>query len=346
MRELAAAIADWNADGTRAVVARAVSVSGFGGRRAGEAVAVAVDDENKVAGRLLGGAADAEVRAAAGKLTGDLPTIELEVPIGDSDAVTSGLACGGVARLLVQDVASLPASMWGHMHERRPLALATLLPSTFDGPVATRSLAVLVDRELVVVDGDEHLVSPELRTAAVDGGSDLLRSGADASRLVDVDGGKLFLEAFVPPSRIVVVAEPSELAGAISAQASLLGWESIVGDDRNDSLTAIGALGPRDAMVVLSHDRELDVPALARGLEGRAYVGALGSRHTQQARRELLTTQGVDAQDMERIHGPIGLDIGSRTPEETAVSIFAEILAWRSGRDGRQLREGHGPING
>jgi xanthine dehydrogenase accessory factor len=345
MRELAATIADWNADGSRTVVARVVSVSGFGGRRAGEALAVTPDDKDKVAGRLLGGAADPEVYAAAGKLTADTPTIELEVPIGDSDAVASGLACGGLARLLVQDVAALPTSMWTHIAERRPVALATLLPASPETPANSRSVAVLLDHDVVVVDGEDGLLSEDLHAAVVEGGTELLRSGRDSTRLVDLEAGTLFLEAFVPPSRMVLVAEPSELAGAISAQASLLGWESVVGDDRNESLTEIDALGPRDAVVVLSHDAVLDTPALARGLEGPAYVGALGSRHTQQARRDRLAALGIDEEAMERIHGPIGLDIGSRTPEETAVSIFAEILAWRSGRQAGQLREGHGPIH-
>jgi xanthine dehydrogenase accessory factor len=340
MRELARTITEWNVLGTNSVVARAISVSGFGGRRAGEAMAVAADGTR--AGSLLGGAADAEVTALAGALTAGQTGAVIEVPVGDREAVEAGLGCGGLARLLVQDAASLPESVWACLANREPFVLATALPPGAGQPAELRSVALHVDAEdQVVVEGDA-----EIGALAVGDGSELLRTGRDATRLIDTDAGSLFLEAFVPPSRVTIIAEPSTLVDSISAQATLLGWEATVLDEAAAALVSIGSLGPRDALVVLSHDHELGTPALAAGLGRRCYVGALGSRHTQQARRERLAELGFDTEAIARIHGPIGLDIGSRTPEETAVSIFAEILAARSGRDGRSLRDGRGPING
>ena len=106
-------------------------------------------------------------------------------------------------------------------------------------------------------------------------------------------------------------------------------------------------LRPSDALVVLSHDPAVDTPALAAALRsGEPYVGALGSRHTQSARRQRLAAIGVPDAACDRIHGPVGLDLGARTPEEVALAVCAEILAHRSGRDAASLRAGTGPING
>ena len=106
------------------------------------------------------------------------------------------------------------------------------------------------------------------------------------------------------------------------------------------------ALHPSDAVVVLSHSRDVDGPTLAAALAGQArYVGALGSRRTQAARREWLTEYGVAEQDQRRIHGPAGLDIDAHTPGEIAVSIVAEILADRAHSSGGALRDREGPVH-
>jgi xanthine dehydrogenase accessory factor len=105
-------------------------------------------------------------------------------------------------------------------------------------------------------------------------------------------------------------------------------------------------LGPRDAVLVFTHDPKFDEPALIAALRtGAGYIGALGSRRTQDERFERLRAAGVDPQDLERIHAPCGLDIGARTPSETAVSILAEVIGTRSGREGDSLRRGGDPIH-
>jgi hypothetical protein len=127
---------------------------------------------------------------------------------------------------------------------------------------------------------------------------------------------------------------------------SLLGWET----EATDSPAALDGLldwaGATAALIVLSHDPHVDTPALAAGLaRGVPYVGALGSRATQSRRLERSDRAGVDADALDRIHRPIGLDLGGRRASEVALSIAAEILACHCGRDARPLRDGTGPIN-
>ena len=105
-------------------------------------------------------------------------------------------------------------------------------------------------------------------------------------------------------------------------------------------------LGPRDVVLVFTHDAKFDEPALAGALaSGAGYVGALGSRRTQERRTGRLREAGLDESAIERIHAPCGLDLGARTPSETAVSILAEVIAVRTGRSGESLRETSGPIH-
>ena len=107
-----------------------------------------------------------------------------------------------------------------------------------------------------------------------------------------------------------------------------------------------GDLGPRDDVCVLTHDAKFDVPAIMGALPTRVgYLGAMGSRQTHEKRVERLLEEGVTSAELERVRSPIGLDIGGRTPEETAVSIVAEIIALRTGREAPSLSEGKGSIH-
>jgi xanthine dehydrogenase accessory factor len=125
------------------------------------------------------------------------------------------------------------------------------------------------------------------------------------------------------------------------ADEVLVTWPGPVFDDRGD------ALGPRDAVCILTHDPKFDVPAVQGALATAVgYIGVMGSRSTHAKRMERLRDVGVtDPADLDRLMSPIGLDIGARTPEETAVSICAEIIARRTGRDVPSLRDGSGDIH-
>ena len=139
-----------------------------------------------------------------------------------------------------------------------------------------------------------------------------------------------------PPS--VLVVGSGEMGEAIRAQAQLLGWVTITTTDVDDSLRALEREGP-DAVVVLEHNHSIATPVLAAALaDGVPYVGALGSRKMQAARDSSLRRAGATDDQLERLHCPTGLDLGARTPAESAVSIVAEMIAQRTGRDAAPLR--------
>jgi xanthine dehydrogenase accessory factor len=123
--------------------------------------------------------------------------------------------------------------------------------------------------------------------------------------------------------------------------------DEIVNDWPDRYLAKVGdELGPRDAVCVLTHDHKFDVPAIAGAVKTRVgYLGAMGSRRTHESRIERLREAGVTDAEIARVMSPVGLDIGARTPEETAVSICAEIIALRTGRHTQSLRDSEGPIH-
>jgi xanthine dehydrogenase accessory factor len=155
----------------------------------------------------------------------------------------------------------------------------------------------------------------------------------------------MLVEAWIPAPRLVVVGD-GDLVGALAAQGALLGWAATA-LQRPDGLDdALAWAGGTAAVVVLSHDPHVDVPILRRALEaGVAYVGAMGSRRTQSRRLERLAADGVADEQLERIHRPVGLDLGGRSAPEVALAICAEILAVRTGRGGGSLRDRGGPIH-
>lgn len=155
-----------------------------------------------------------------------------------------------------------------------------------------------------------------------------------------------YRRARVAPTTVRIVGH-AEVGAALADQAALLGWTSITVDGVDAAIAVASEQLAQDALVILSHDETIDTAALASALShGRGYVGALGSRGTQAARRERLVAQGFSADQLASIHGPVGLDLGSRTPAETAVAIVAEIIAFRSGRTAASLATSTGPING
>jgi xanthine dehydrogenase accessory factor len=184
------------------------------------------------------------------------------------------------------------------------------------------------------------------------------------SGLLEHEGLKVFAEVYGPPPRLVVVGAV-DTGEALCAAAKRVGWRTICVDARAQYATpervpsadeivvdwpepAFAQIRPdRDtAVVVLTHDDKFDIPALAVALRTDAfYVGALGSRRAQAKRRERLLEAGVTEEQLHRLRGPAGLDIGAESPAETAVSILGEALALRAGRLGGPLREAAGRIH-
>ncbi|MFL5926691.1 MAG: XdhC family protein [Gaiellaceae bacterium] len=178
------------------------------------------------------------------------------------------------------------------------------------------------------------------------------------SGIVEHEGARVFADVFGPPPLLVVVGAV-DVGEALCAGARTLGWHTICVDPRarfatpdrvpsaerivvawpGEALAQIG-LDHDTALVALTHDEKFDVPALAAALRSDAfYVAALGSRVAQESRRERLREVGATEEELERLHGPAGLDIGAESPAETAVSVLAEALAVRAGRRGGPLRE-------
>jgi len=209
-------------------------------------------------------------------------------------------------------------------------------------------------KALVVEGGDT--IGDGVPGAALEQFDELVRRGRN--RIVEVDGAKVFAEWYGPPPRVLVYGAV-DTAEALAQGAKLLGWTAIVADARATFLTperipsadqlipkwpedAIADVAPdhQTAIVVLTHDDKFDEPALIAALDTEAfYIGALGSRRNQERRRERLLEAGVAEEQLARISGPCGLDIGADTQAETALSILGEILAVRAQRSGGPLRD-------
>ncbi len=176
----------------------------------------------------------------------------------------------------------------------------------------------------------------------------------------------VFVESQAPPPRMIIFGAV-DFTAALASTAKLLGYRVVVADARpvfatrkrfpmadelrvkwpDDVFDEFGEdLGPRDAVAILTHDNKFDVPAVVRALETRVgYIGVMGSRKTHEGRTKRLREVGVDDAGLDRLRSPLGIDIGGRTPEETAISICAEIIALRSGRKVSALRDTEGPIH-
>lgn len=340
MREIAGDVRGALAARRGVQVGRVVAFKGFGGRRAGEAVAVFGD--GPTTGSLLGGVADT---AIAESVTAPTPSVLLEFGVGDTEAVAAGLACGGVATVLASDAAALPSQLWAALENGWPVALVTRP----DREAGSNALALVDSPANGTLERHGSLGDAAADEEATQVGRQALRLGRDSSQLIRLEGDiGVVVETFFPTTTLVVIGE-GQLAQALAAQAGLLGWSAVVSNVWTDATDKqVGSLGRPDAVVVLSHDPEVDTPALAAALATGCYVGALGSRHTQAARRDRLrgVGYGLSEEAIDGIHGPVGLDLGARTPEETAVAVVGEILAHRSGRSGTSLRASSGPING
>ena len=246
-----------------------------------------------------------------------------------------------------------------------PVVLATVI----EGP-ADRLGMKLLARPDGEVDGT--LGEPDLDRVVVRDALGNLEQGVTATRHYGLHGEarerdlSVFIESFAPPPRMVIFGAV-DFTAALATVAKVLGYRVTVCDARpvfatrarfraadevvvdwpNRYLEKVGAeLTARDAVCVLTHDHKFDVPAITAALQTRVgYIGAMGSRKTKTQRDERLRDAGVTDEELARVMAPIGLDIGARTPEETAVSICGEIIALRTGRNAPSLRDSDGPIH-
>ena len=325
MRELLETVRKWQAEGTLGVLVRAVDVQGFGAGQYGNAQVVA--EAGTRSGTVFRGVSDTEIdRGVSAALNAGTPQV-LQLTVSEPDAIASGLSCGGRATMIVEPLALVSAMLWEAVASGQTFVLATRLD-----PAATM---------LICAEGiGGSLGDDALQTRAEELGRTLLGESRQ-SRVVE---GDLFLERIAPRTRIVTVGGGEVVQALLDVGASL-GWLVERSADE-EAIDLVESLGGADALVVTSHHPSLGPAALAAGLASNAFfVGALGSRRTQQRRAETLAGLGISADDIARIHGPVGLDLGGQTPAESALAIAAEILAVRSGRNITGLRDGTGPIN-
>ena len=244
-----------------------------------------------------------------------------------------------------------------------PVALATVI----EGPEPGAKLLVRPGQKPLGSLGDADLDRVVARDAQGE-----LEAGLTGTRHYGLRGEarqrevSVFIESFAPPPRMVIFGAV-DFTAALVRVAKVLGYlvtvcdarpafataarfpqaDEVVVDWPDRHLAAVGPdLGPRDAVCVLTHDPKFDVPAIVAALRTRCgYLGAMGSRRTHAERVSRLREAGVGDDELARVMGPIGLAIGARTPEETAVSICAEIIALRTGRRAPSLRDSDGPIH-
>ncbi|HLN75633.1 MAG TPA: XdhC/CoxI family protein, partial [Nocardioidaceae bacterium] len=296
--------------------------------------------------------------------------------VSDDDAFAVGLTCGGILDVYVEKVdrSTFPelGDIAADIEAGRPVALATVI----DHPDRSR-----VGRRIVVRPEDTDrprtgsIGSERADDAVADDVRGLLAAGHNATLTYGPDGERrgegmrVFVWAFAPAPRMVVFGA-IDFAAAVARMGSFLGYQVTVCDARPVFATAsrfpgadevvvdwphkylkgqvdAGTIDSRTVICVLTHDPKFDVPLLevALRLPEVAYVGAMGSRRTHEDRLARLREAGLTEEEIERLSSPIGLDLGARTPEETAVSIAAEIIARRWGGNGERLAELAGPIH-
>ncbi len=327
MRELVETARQWVAEGRAGYLARPVTEQGFGPRDPAGAVLVDASRGESV-GALYRGVFDAELVAEAGAMgAGDTARV-CEVSVRGAEAVEAKLTCGGQAEVLLQPLTAIPAEWWELLGEGVGVALVTRLNEGAD-----RAVSEVVRATDAAFDDAGRRAGELLGTR---------RAGRDA---LYGETGLVLVEAY-PSAPYVVIGGGGELAGIIERQALLLGWEAVLVDGAEEAAKVVEARRDAACLVMLSHDEAFDVPTLRLALAlGVPYVGALGSRRTTARRREGLVAAGVSEAQLTRVHGPIGLDLGARTPAETALAICAEILGVLGGRELDTLRDTDGPIN-
>ncbi|MFG2558794.1 XdhC family protein [Streptomyces sp. NPDC048496] len=368
MLDIAEELHRWVGQGREFAVATVVAVGGSAPRQPG--AALAVDRDGNAIGSVSGGCVEGAVYELCQQALDDGITVREQFGYSDEDAFAVGLTCGGIIDILVTPVrADDPA---------RPVFAAALAASAAGRAAAmvriTDGPAELLGRpQLVHPDGSYEGGlggHPGLdRTAAAEARA-MLDAGRTGPVTIGAEGSRcgrplaLLVESSVPPPRMIVFGA-IDFAAALVRAGKFLGYHVTVCDARPVFATAARfpdadeivvdwphrylaatAVDARTVLCVLTHDAKFDVPLLERALKlPVAYVGAMGSRRTHLERNDRLRGVGVTELELARLHSPIGLDLGAHTPEETALSIAAEIVADRRGGSGVPLTGAHTPIH-
>ncbi|MEU1850618.1 XdhC/CoxI family protein [Streptomyces sp. NPDC019990] len=368
MLDIAEELNRWAGQGRDFAVATVVAVGGSAPR--GPGAALAVDADGTVIGSVSGGCVESAVYELCEQALRDGGTVLERFGYGDDDAFAVGLTCGGVIDILVtpvraaEPVRPVVASALALAARGEAVAVVRVVPGPCD--LAGRALVVRPDGFYEGGFG----AHPELdRTVAAEAGA-FLAAGRTGTLEIGERGSRcgapltVLIESSLPPPRMIVFGAV-DFASALVRVGRFLGYHVTVCDARPVFATRARfpeadevvvewphrylertEVDARTVLCVLTHDAKFDVPLLKLALRlPAAYVGALGSRRTHLDRTARLREAGLTESELSRLHSPIGLDLGARTPEETALSIASEIVAERRGGSGVPLTGAHTPIH-
>jgi xanthine dehydrogenase accessory factor len=347
--ELLPQIKAWQAAGEEVTLATVIRVIGSAPRPVG--AKMIVSSSGRMAGSVSGGCVETTVYEEMMDILAGGPPRILHFGITEDMIWDVGLACGGTIDLFVQRLdPTLVAALDNAVEQGKPVALVTIVDGETTGASALVTTAGVIEGS-----GDERIVAAA---------QEVLAARARAGSLhVIAPGQELFVEPFLP-SPVLVIIGGVHIAIPLTRFAKELGFYVIVADprakfanrERFPEADEVRVEWPDEALahlevddstyiVLLTHDPKIDEPTLAAALKTEAgYVGAIGSRKTHAERFERLARWGITPEQLRRVYAPIGLDLGGRTPEETALSIIAEVVAIRNSRSGCSLRDSSGPI--
>jgi len=360
---LAAILPDWRR-GATAGLATVVSTFKSAPRLPGAAMLVTADGE--AVGSVSGGCVEGAVYELASQVKDDGEPALVRYGISDDDAYAVGLTCGGIIAIFVEPVSRRHFAELDDVAQDIAAGRRVGVATVIEHPDASR-----VGRHLIVrpegCEGDlgsertNHAVGDDTQGLLAAGRTGVLTYGVDGERLDT--GMRVFFASYAPPPRMIVFGA-IDFAAALARLGAFLGYRVTVCDARPVFATparfpdaaevvnawphrylsdqfAQGLLDARTVLCVLTHDPKFDIPVLEVALRGGpvAFIGAMGSRRTHEDRLVRLREAGLSEAELSRLHSPVGLDLGARTPEETAVSIAAEFIAQQWSGSGEPLRE-------
>ncbi|MFJ2817364.1 XdhC family protein [Streptomyces sp. NPDC087294] len=368
MLDIAEELSRWVEQGRDFAVATVVAVGGSAPRRPG--AALAVDADGTAIGSVSGGCVEGAVYALCQQALADGAAVLERFGYSDEDAFAVGLTCGGVIDILVTPVRGQDAV--------RPVVAAALAAAARGEAAALVRIvsgpAELLGRAVLVRADGSHEGGlgghPELDRTARGEAAAFLDAGRTGTLEIGERGSRcgapltVLVESSVPAPRMIVFGA-IDFASALVRVGKFLNYHVTVCDARPVFATRTRfpdadeivvdwphrylertAVDGRTVLCVLTHDAKFDVPLLRLALRlPVAYVGAMGSRRTHLDRNDRLRAVGVSERELARLRSPIGLDLGARTPEETALSIASEIIAARHGGSGAPLTGAHTPIH-
>lgn len=359
MRELLSEIRRLQKAGEAVALATLVDVRRSAPRDPGAVMAIASGGE--LVGSVSGGCVEAALAREGAKALASGCAAVVEYGLSDADAQAVGLGCGGTLTVLVEPLDAAQTAAFERRAASEQLIAETI---RLDEPGRASRLFVFESRALGTLGNPalDETVETEVRAAA--GGEETeIRTYGEAG---EPHGGvRVFLHRALAKPRMYVFGA-IDFAAAMVRAGHFLGYEVTVCDARPAFATAErfpdadrvvvswpdeflrdAPVNERTAIVALTHDEKFDIPLIVAALRTNAgYIGVMGSRQTNERRLARLRAAGVTPPQIDRLCAPIGLDLGARTPEETALAIAAEIVAMRHGRTGGRLTGGSGPVRG